>query len=742
MLNRKSSLLVFALLLLGGNSDAQYRNYSLRCLAPIIDNIDPNAPKTVQEAFLAGPKYLATPLSEIGKEAIEFPISTESEEAQKWFNQGIALLHVLWYEEAERAFRTVVELDPDCPMGYWGLAQASEREPQRAMIYAQAAAGKCDRNRPDIEQRWTALLTEFYAEAETVELPERSRARIKALEELHLDFPDHFETKAFLIRRLTLDQYIAGLEVTSTLAVDLMARELARENPNHPSQHYRVFLWMNRRPEHVLDTARTLPLLSPDAPQVWRYSAEAFLAAGRSTEAIPLLEAAIRADHRYFAGQDLMPWESQNLLGNYHTLVSALTQAGRVEEAINWAERALTLPHDLVSEGPVREEILVNCFLEAGLWERFLEALKENPALTASDSFSVRAWLLSRKGIAQHMLGWEKPENTALDEIEALQKEALVAGISNVEEGLIEASYQTLRKVGKAFSPSEASTSPTPLKDTELSPLVMARILERIGRGEEAYQMLEEANSNGYYQWLQTAYFSHLAWEGGHRRSALFPIDRGFRIHAGHADSELPIFSKLTPLAAALKLPEEWTLSAPVQDSPLDSDEIGPEEWQPSVAPDFSLEDRFGKTHTLTEMKGHPVMLNFFLGVRCAFCLEQFQTFQPYLEAFSERKIKTIGITIDTTETLTEVLGNDPELPEDFRDFMPFPVLSDPELEAFRTYRIFDEFENGPMHATVFVSPEGKILWRNVSHSTFQEPAALLSEARRLLKVRGNSARP
>src|SRR5271163_1289185 len=52
-----------------------------------------------------------------------FLITTKNPEAQLWFNQGNALLHSFWFEEAERSFRWCLKLDPDCAMAYWGLAR-------------------------------------------------------------------------------------------------------------------------------------------------------------------------------------------------------------------------------------------------------------------------------------------------------------------------------------------------------------------------------------------------------------------------------------------------------------------------------------------------------------------------------------------------------------------------------------------------------------------------------------------
>jgi ketosteroid isomerase-like protein len=61
-------------------------------------------------------------MSGIGTAQIK--ITTKSELAQKYFNQGLNLLHALWDVEAYRAFREAVRNDENCAMCYWGIYNA------------------------------------------------------------------------------------------------------------------------------------------------------------------------------------------------------------------------------------------------------------------------------------------------------------------------------------------------------------------------------------------------------------------------------------------------------------------------------------------------------------------------------------------------------------------------------------------------------------------------------------------
>ena len=52
------------------------------------------------------------------------PISARTIEAQKYFDQGLALLYGFNRNESLRPFRKAAQLDPQAPMAYWGISMA------------------------------------------------------------------------------------------------------------------------------------------------------------------------------------------------------------------------------------------------------------------------------------------------------------------------------------------------------------------------------------------------------------------------------------------------------------------------------------------------------------------------------------------------------------------------------------------------------------------------------------------
>ena len=51
-------------------------------------------------------------------------VSTRSEQAQKFFDQGLKLNYALNHEAAVQSYRRALELDSDLAMAYWGIAHA------------------------------------------------------------------------------------------------------------------------------------------------------------------------------------------------------------------------------------------------------------------------------------------------------------------------------------------------------------------------------------------------------------------------------------------------------------------------------------------------------------------------------------------------------------------------------------------------------------------------------------------
>jgi hypothetical protein len=56
---------------------------------------------------------------------LHHPITTTSNLAQRYFDQGLRLVYAFNHEEAIRSFEAATKHDADAPMPYWGIARTS-----------------------------------------------------------------------------------------------------------------------------------------------------------------------------------------------------------------------------------------------------------------------------------------------------------------------------------------------------------------------------------------------------------------------------------------------------------------------------------------------------------------------------------------------------------------------------------------------------------------------------------------
>src|SRR2546421_11127096 len=136
------------------------------------------------EAFNEGPRQSAKLLPGTGK--VKLKISTKHSEAQAFFNQGVGQLHGFWYFEAERSFRQVAALDPNCAMAYWGMAMANVNNSKRASGFIAKAKERKAKANPR-ELLWIDAYANYWLGTKTD--AERRKDLVRALEDLSYDFP-------------------------------------------------------------------------------------------------------------------------------------------------------------------------------------------------------------------------------------------------------------------------------------------------------------------------------------------------------------------------------------------------------------------------------------------------------------------------------------------------------------------------------------------------------------------------
>jgi peroxiredoxin len=149
--------------------------------------------------------------------------------------------------------------------------------------------------------------------------------------------------------------------------------------------------------------------------------------------------------------------------------------------------------------------------------------------------------------------------------------------------------------------------------------------------------------------------------------------------------------------------------------------------WQPTPGAAWSLPDAAGKAISSTQFTGKPTLVIFYLGYGCPHCMEQVTKFSGDIKKFKDAGIDVVAISTDNVEALQRSLNTDKKI--------PFPVVSDAKFEAFKAYRVFDDFENQPLHGTFLIDAKGLVRWHDIGYEPFMDTAFVLNEAKRLLAL-------
>ena len=137
-------------------------------------------------------------------------------------------------------------------------------------------------------------------------------------------------------------------------------------------------------------------------------------------------------------------------------------------------------------------------------------------------------------------------------------------------------------------------------------------------------------------------------------------------------------------------------------------------------APDFTLQDKDGKTVSLSDFKGRKVVLYFYPKDNTPGCTRQAIGFAENYNEFKKRNITVIGISKDSVESHVKFAE---------KNNLPFILLSDPELKAIQDYGVWQEkklygkVSMGVVRTTFIINEEGIIqdIMRKVKPDTNAE---------------------
>jgi peroxiredoxin len=136
-----------------------------------------------------------------------------------------------------------------------------------------------------------------------------------------------------------------------------------------------------------------------------------------------------------------------------------------------------------------------------------------------------------------------------------------------------------------------------------------------------------------------------------------------------------------------------------------------------SKAPDFTLMNQDRQPVTVSELRGHPVVLAFFPAAFSSTCQKELCTFRDSMTQLSRANAQVLGISVDTFFSLKA-----------FQDqqHLNFPLLSDFNKQVIRDYGVFNEDMIGlkgiAKRAVFVLDKDGIIRHREVLEDARNEP--------------------
>ena len=123
-------------------------------------------------------------------------------------------------------------------------------------------------------------------------------------------------------------------------------------------------------------------------------------------------------------------------------------------------------------------------------------------------------------------------------------------------------------------------------------------------------------------------------------------------------------------------------------------------------APAFTLNDKDGKTFSLSDYLGKKVVLYFYPKDNTPGCTRQACAFAAAYEGFKSRDVVVIGISKDSVASHLKFAQ---------KYDLPFILLSDPELQAIESYGVWQEkklygkISMGVVRTTFLIDEQGNI---------------------------------
>ena len=328
--------------------------------------------------------------------SLHHPITTTSEQAQQYFDQGLRLVYAFNHEEAIKSFEAAAHLDSQAAMPYWGIALAlgpninsamDKKDERRAIEMVQKARRLADHATP-VEQAYIEALVARYVSRKGATRKGLDEAYAKAMRSVAQRFPEDTDA-ATLFAEALMDVRPwdfwkpDGRPLPGTDEIVATLEAVLAQNPDHPGacHYYLHAVEASLEPARALPCSERLPGLMPGAGHLVHMPAHIYMRLGMYHEAVERNQQAAHVDEQYLTDQHPTgEYADGYYRHNLHFLWASLAMEGRNVEAMK-AARDLTVTVTLEEARKERSKELylptpIFSMIRFGRWE---ELLREPP---------------------------------------------------------------------------------------------------------------------------------------------------------------------------------------------------------------------------------------------------------------------------------------------------------------------------------------------------------------------------
>ncbi|HNS11458.1 MAG TPA: hypothetical protein PKM97_02500 [Bacteroidia bacterium] len=271
------------------------------------------APKVSDKDWYTSGKK--APLFE-GLDGINFPITTKSPEAQKYFNQGLMLNYAFNHAEAARSFYEAIRLDSSCAMCYWGFAlvlgpnynAGMEKDNYQRVYQAAQHALQMSNELPQKERMLIMALAMRYDSIPTEDRTWNDEAYAFTMASIAPIFPDDPDIATLHAEALMVqhpwDLWEAnGTPKKWTNEIVKVLEKVLEKFPEHPgANHYYIHaVEASSTPERAMASADLLRNLVPGAGHLVHMPSHIYIRTGRYHEGTLANQKAIEVDDKYIS---------------------------------------------------------------------------------------------------------------------------------------------------------------------------------------------------------------------------------------------------------------------------------------------------------------------------------------------------------------------------------------------------------------------------------------------------------